>query len=403
MRRGTCGGCGSDDLRDVLDLGASALADDFPTTRGAALTQKRHPLGLLRCDACTLLQISELVSDEELWGGEYGFYTGSSWVAAEHQRRYADALLAQFPLLAKRLTVEIACNDGTMLRHFAAAGCPSLGVDPAGGPVEAARKAGLDVIHDGFGRETAGRIVDQRGHAGLVVANNVAAHVVDLEDFLAGVKILLAPMTGVAVLEFQYVVDLLLGNQFDHVYHEHRQFFSLRSFDAALRVHGLRATSVSQVKPQGGSLRVEVRHGVHHADHSVNNLLRDEEWLNRTDSMSGLQGRANRIRQRLLTALRELEGDGKRVAGYGASAKSTTLLNWCDIDDKLIQYMVDTTPTKHGRYTPGTGIPIIDPSADSRAPDVYVMFIHNYLSEVMRREQSFTGRWLVPVPAPVML
>jgi len=403
MRRETCGGCGSRLLAEVLDLGASALADDFPTTRGAALTQKRHPLGLLRCGACTLLQISELVDDAELWGGDYGFYTGSSWVAVEHQQRYAEQLLSAFPLLARRLTVEIACNDGTMLRCFAEAGCPALGVDPAAGPTAVARAAGLDVLQAGFGRETAQKVVDLRGHAGLVVANNVAAHVANIEDFLAGVKILLSPSSGVAVLEFQYVVDLLLGNQFDHVYHEHRQFFSLTSFDAALRVHGLRATSVKQVKPQGGSLRVEVRHDIHHPDHSVNNLLRDEEWLAGSKSLSGLQGRADRIRTRLLTTLRELASDGMRVAGYGASAKSTTILNWCDIDSSLIQYMVDTTPTKHGRYTPGTGIPIISPSADSRAPDVYVMFIHNYLSEIMRREQSFTGRWLVPVPAPVML
>jgi len=402
MRREVCGSCHSTNLHEVLYLCDSPLADEFPTDPDQV--QERYPLGLFRCNRCTLVQLTEVVPDDILWGGDYGFYTGSSWVAVEHQKAYAADLMAKFPDLCRLGVLEIACNDGTMLKSFAAAGYPTLGIDPAQGPAIKAQEAGLNVWVEGFGTDAALRIVVQHGHQGLVIANNVIAHVADLNDFIEGLNIVLAP-NGEAVVEFQYLADLVTGNQIDHVYHEHRQFFSLTSLTYALERHGLRPLHVTQTNPQGGSLRVVIgrREIGYPPEYSVARLLHDEEWLRDEHVLDGLQGRADRIQAKLLGLLLELKREGKRVAGYGASAKSTTLLNFCGIDRELVQYFVDTTPTKHGRYTPGTGIPIIDPRSDSRAPDVYLLGIWNYLSGVLQREKAFQGQWLVPIPVPVLL
>lgn len=399
MLREICGGCRSTGLYEVLDLGTSPLAD---FSQSPDEDQPRYPLTLLRCDRCTLVQLSYLLPDDILWNGEYPFYTGSSWPVVEQQATYAAELVQRYELLAKELTVEIACNDGTMLRNFAAWKCPTLGIDPAHGPTAKAIESGLNVMVESFGLDAAKRIVSKHGNAGLVIANNVIAHVADLDDFISGLKHLLAPKKGVAVVEFQYIADLITGNQFDHVYHEHRQFFSLYSLNKALARHDLMVFDVRQTTPQGGSLRVHI---THHRDleHSVKHLLRAEEWLQDPHALDGMQGRANRIRSRLRDILWQMRLESKRVAGYGASAKSVTLLNFCNIDRDLVQYFIDTTPSKHGQYIPGTKIPIISPAADSRAPDVYLLGVWNYLPQILRRERTFLGNWIVPIPVPVVL
>jgi SAM-dependent methyltransferase len=402
MKRESCGSCRSTDLIEVLDLGTSPLADEFPHSAAEALAQVRYPLGLVTCAQCSLLQLTEIVDDEELWGGDYGFYTGSSWVAVQQQQAYADDLLWRYRDLTKGLVLEIACNDGSMLSRFKEAGCRTACVDPAVGPTAKAKQSGLDVIVRGFGREAANQVLNEHGYADLVVANNVIAHVADLDDFIEGLATVLSPH-GRLVVEFQYVADLVTGNMIDHVYHEHRSFFSLASLNHALSRHGLKALDVQQTSPQGGSLRVHVgRHDDEVVNGNVTLLLLEERWLLDPSSVSGMQGRANRIRHRLRDLLWEQSRAGKRVAGFGASAKSTTLLNFCEIGPELVQYFVDTTPMKHGRFTPGTGIPIIDPRSDSRAPDTYFLTVHNYAGPIMRRE-GFPGEWLVPIPLPVLL
>ena len=360
-------------------------------------------MGLVTCAHCSLLQLTEIVDDAELWGGDYGFYTGSSWVAVQAQEAYADDLLWRYRDLTKGLVLEIACNDGSMLSRFAKAGCRTLCVDPAVGPTSKARQSGLDVIVKGFSEIVAEQVLCEYGYADLVVANNVIAHVADLDDFIAGLAAVMSPV-GRLVVEFQYAADLITGNMIDHVYHEHRSFFSLTSLTHALGRHGLKPLDVQQTNPQGGSLRVHIgRTGDEAPSNSVALLLLEERWMRDPGSLAGMQGRANRTRHRLRDLLWEQLRLEKRVAGYGASAKSTTLLNFCEIGPELVQYFIDSTPMKHGRFTPGTGIPIIDPRADSRAPDVYLCGVWNYFSQIMRRETSFHGSWIVPVPLPVMI
>ncbi len=401
MKRVTCGGCHSTDLVEVLDLGTSPLADEFPHSAAEAVAQVRYPLSLVTCASCSLLQLTEIVDDDELWGGDYGFYTGSSWVAVQQQQAYADDLLWRYRDLTKGLVLEIACNDGSMLSRFAEAGCRTLCVDPAAGPASKAKAAGLDVIVKGFGQVIAEQVLCEYGYADLIIANNVIAHVADLDDFIAGMAKVMSPH-GRLVVEFQYAADLITGNMIDHVYHEHRSFFSLSSLNHALNHHGLKALDVQQTNPQGGSLRVHVGRSDDETNSSVARLLLEEKWMLDQGNLAGMQGRANRIRNRLQDLLWEENRAGHRVAGFAASAKSTTLLNFCEIGPDLVQYFIDTTPMKHGRFTPGTGIPIIDPRTDSRAPDVYLLGAHNYLGPIMRRER-FAGKWLVPIPIPILI
>jgi len=407
MLLSTCAGCGNPGIRNVLDLGDSPLADEFPTVPHSG--QDRYPLGLQHCPKCTMIQLSYVVPDEILWQGDYGFYTGASAAAVDYFDRYARHTISAYGRTARTGAgvLEIACNDGTLLQHFATAGYKVFGVDPASGPVNAARRKGLDVLPMGFTNDIAASIVEDFGTFGLVIANNVIAHVADLDDFVGGIATVLHA-EGSALVEFQYGPDLIAGNAYDHVYHEHRSFLTLTALAQILERRGLTAVHAEHTPQQRGSLRVTIEHQTpgSHPDHTVRHLRRAEDWLTDPYALAGMQATADRIRTLLVDMLQGFKLGGKKVAGYGASAKATTLLQWCGIDADLVQYVVDTTPSKHGRYMPGTEIPIISPTADSRRPDVYLLFISNYIGHVMRNERAHAaagGRWIVPVPFPVVV
>ena len=390
-RRTACGNCRSPNLHSFLDLGASPLADAFPETDAPELA---YPLELAVCTDCWLVQLMEVVPGSVLYDGDYGFYTGASPSSILYFSEYAKWALDRFGDQAHKLTVELASNDGTLLRHFARAGCPVLGVEPASNVVP----SDLPTVVAPFGRRVAADIFGDRGPAGLIIANNVVAHVEDLDDFLGGMHDLLAP-DGLAIIEVQYVGDLLTGNQFDHVYHEHRSFFSLGSLATTLAARGLHVLAYGFTSAQGGSLRV-----VASKRRSTQVAPESEEWLRSLSAYDGFQGRVDRVRDRLLDLLRQEERARRTVAGYGASAKSTTLLNYCGIGPDMLDYVADATPAKVGRLTPGTHIPILGP--DDREPDTYLLLAWNYLAGVLRRERDYMqrgGRFIVPIPVPVVL
>jgi SAM-dependent methyltransferase len=400
VRREKCGGCGSPNLRQFLDLGSTPLADDFPTAPD--LDAKRWPLGAVVCEACWLVQLTEVVPDDVLWGGDYGFYTGGSPSSVRYFEDYAAELIDRhMDLLVSGLVVEVACNDGTLLQHFARVGCPSVGVEPAKGPAEAARAKCLDVIEAPFGREVAQAIVDTEGQASLVIANNVLAHVADLDDFVGGLALLLAP-DGVLSVEVQYLGDLLLGNGFDLLYHEHRSFFSRGSLGRVLARHDLSIAGAAWTPAQGGSLRCEVRHG-----------RRDrlaEPYLNGMAAYSAMQPRVDRVRARLRHLIDAERAAGRTVVGYGAPAKATTLLHWCGLtSSEDIDVVYDATPSKDRRFMPGTDIQIVHaPKLDMGDAHrvTAVMLPHNYAGGIFRREREFLdagGRFIVPLPVPVLL
>ena len=383
-----CRSCGSTDLRGFLNLGDTPLADAFP--RSGDKRDRRYPLGLTVCNGCWLVQNTETVPDELLWTADYGFYTGASPSSIAYFADYAQWVKDRYGELTRGLVVEIASNDGTLLRHFD----DRLGVEPSANVAQAAIDAGVPTIIAPFGRAVAAGIAEK---ASLIIANNVVAHVADLDDFLGGVASLLHKR-GLAIFEFQYVGDLIAGNQFDHVYHEHRSFFGLRSFAAALHSRGLSIQSYIHTPAQGGSLRVVVQHGPSR-DRS---WFKGEDWLARLFTYQSFGGRVTYIRERLLDLIDGEIASGRTVAGYAASAKSTTLLNYCGIGPDRLKSVVDLTPHKIGRLTPGTRIPIV---AEDDV-DTYLLLAWNYLPGILRRERAFIdrgGKFIVPIPTPMIL
>lgn len=392
VRRTSCSACGSSDLEPFLDLGMSPIADAY--TARPEDDAPEYPLEVAVCPKCRLVQLLEVVDADILFGTGYSFYTSASAPLSAYHARYAADARIRYGHVAERGVVEVGCNDGDLLRHFAA-DYPTLGVDPARGPATAARDRGLTVQIQPFGLQRALDIRDRRGRQGIIFANHVLAHVADVADVLAGVAVLLDE-EGVAMVEVQYLPDLLVNNGFDLIYHEHRNFFSLSSLEQAALRWNLHVVDAELTDRQGGSLRVTLAHRPR-INTAVDKIRQSERWLNDFAAYAGMQGRVERIRDRLRALVNEQVGT---VAGYGAPAKATTLLNFCGLTEHHIDWVVDTTVAKQGRYIPGTRIPILDPDRAPR-PDVYLLLAHNYARQIMANNPGMS--WIVPVPAPVIL
>jgi hypothetical protein len=400
--RTACASCGIPNPGTVLSLGSTPLADCFPADGDAA--EVFYPLRLQWCRRCGLVQLADVVPDSLLYGPDYGFSISGVPAKVAAHARYAAALVARFGDVARRLTVEVACNDGDLLAQLAAEGCRVVGVDPAPRQAQAARDRGLDVHTAAFGLDYAKEMVADYGTAGLIVANNVLGHVADVNDFMAGVAVMLGT-NGAALIQVQYLGDLIAGNEWDHVYHEHRSYFSLNALALLAMRHGMSVRGVERVADQGGSIRVMLRHGIGYGDPGsvgLSAMMRTEEWLRAPATYEAMQSRVDYCHGRLLDLLDEQQEAGRTIAGYGASAKSCTMLNYCDITPQIVSHIVDKTPAKIGRYTPGTHIPIVAPGEQPH-PDVYLHCAWNYLGWSLRNPDGFGGEWIVPVPFPVLL
>ena len=341
-------------LVPFVHLGSTPLADRFLATPDEP--EERFPLDVRVCADCFLVQLVTSVDPSLLFGEDYGFYTGASASAVTHFAREAAALLARFPDQAA-FTVEIASNDGELLRHFQQAGNRVLGIDPATPPAQAAIARGIPTLVRPFDARAARTIVATAGEAGLVLANNVLAHVADPVAFARGVTEVLRP-GGVFVFEVQYLPHLLFRTEFDHIYHEHHSYFSFGPIERLLAQAALRVFDVQHVPTQGGSLRVfACPLQARQRTTAAVALLREQERALALDTLATYAGFAPRVaylKEQLLTTLTRLKRAGKHLAGFGANAKSCTLLNYCGIDADLLDYVLDGTPAKYGRYTPGT-------------------------------------------------
>jgi SAM-dependent methyltransferase len=395
MVRKSCASCDGE-LTRFLDLGATPLANTLP---GSAVAEETwYPLEVAVCTACWLVQLLEIVPDEEIYGASYSFRTGASPQAAGYFSAVADDLMSRFGGQAKRLTVEIACNDGTLLQRFADAGCATLGIEPSGATVDAVER-GLDVLRTPFTSELAKMYGEST--AGLIVAFNVMAHVPDPRDFLDGVRVMLA-RDGVAAIEFQDFAALAAGCQFDHVYHEHRFFYSLASFSRMAARCGLELFDFDRSLVQGGSIRAYLRRGTYQS--TVAAVVTDP-WLEHAGVYKAMQGRAEFARERIRSLVSLELDEGRVIAGYGATAKACTLLNFCDLGPSQVRWVGDTTAGKIGRFVPGTGIPI-QAFGEDRPPDTYLLTAWSYFSSVVRREAEFLrggGKFILPGAVPVIL
>lgn len=401
MQRAWCGACVGTDLEVFLNLGETPIANRYPKTRNEK--EEWYPLRLGRCGNCGLVQIMDIVPDHELYDVDYGFYSGGSQAQRDYHEAGFRLLHKRFSEQAQRLTIEIACNDGSLLKHFKNTGYPTLGVDPAFGPVKIARQEhGLNVVQERLTTELAQRMRDEHGPAGLIIAYNSMAHVEHLSDVLTGVRTLM-DNDSIAVFEVQYLPDLLTGNMYDQVYHEHRFFYSLRSISHALRLHGLYVIDAELIELQCGGLRVTITADPRKIpSQSVSTILASESWLT-SHAFDSVQGRVNRTRDHLLSIVAN-EIDAKRtLAGYAAAAKATTILNFCGIGNDVIPYIVDSTPYKQGKYLPGTRIPIVSPEHAKENPvHTFLLLSANYLAAVLRNS-GHTGRWITPLPLPMIV
>lgn len=394
MKRTNCSACGHVELDTFLNLGDSPIADAYTATPGEV--SERFPLEVAVCAKCRLVQLLEVVDHNVLFGTGYSFYSSASAPLSAYHAAYARDVHARHPGLVARGVVEVGCNDGDLLRHFS--DVTAVGVDPAAGPADMARHRGLEVLVRPFGLQAAHDIRDRRGRQGVVIANHVLAHVADVADVLAGVRTLLAD-DGIAMVEVQYLPDLLVNNAFDLVYHEHRNFFSLSALEQAALRHGLHIVDAELTDRQGGSLRATLATAPA-PNPRVDRIRMSETWLNSWSAYESMQGRVERVRARLWDVIAAEQRSGRTLAGYGAPAKATTLLAFCGIGQETIPWVVDTTVAKQGRHIPGTGIPIVAPT-DAPPVEVYLNLAWNYQRQIARSNPGH--RWIVPIPAPVVL
>lgn len=402
-----CRSCGSDELTPVIDLGKVPLADALVGNLGEVASEKFYPLTVVFCRRCSLVQIRETVPPEVLYGDDYPYYSSFSDYLVEHSRNNVEGLVDRYGLDEESLVVELASNDGYLLQWFTKDGIPVLGIDPAEGPARAATEKGIPTICEFFGPDLANRLVDEGRMADVIIGNNVLAHVPDQNTFVAAMARLLKP-TGVVVMEFPYVRDLVENGEFDTIYHEHHCYFSVTSVREMFARHGLQLVRVEHLDIHGGSLRVHFRRDGE-PDESVATYVEDEHRLGLTDASyySDFGARVAEIKQRLLDLLDDLIASGARVAGYAAAAKGAILLNYCGIGPERLEYVVDRNVHKHGKYMPGVHIPIDDTKRllEDR-PDYLLLLAWNFKDEIVAQQSEYAavgGRFIVPVPEPAVL
>ncbi|MGH9153110.1 MAG: methyltransferase domain-containing protein [Acidimicrobiales bacterium] len=399
-----CRSCGGTGLEVFLSLGKLPLPDAFLSAEALAGPEPRFPLDVAVCPRCALVQITEEVPPEKLFVENYLYFSSFSDALLRHARDHAEGLMASRRLGPDRLVVELASNDGYLLKNFAAAGIPVLGIDPAPEPAAAAEAAGIPTLREFFGVDLARRLVADGRRADVIVANNVMAHVPDLNGFVAGMAVLLAD-DGLITVENPYVRDLVDHGEFDTIYHEHFCYFSCTSVDTLVRRHGMFLNHVEYFPDlHGGTLRW---HTAKREDPSA--AVREhlaEERRRGVDTPAfyrDFAARVEKIRADLVSLLRELKDGGARLAGYGAAAKATVLLNYAGIGTELLDFIVDRNVHKHGLHMPGVHIPITGPEALlERAPDYTVILAWNFRDEIVAQQAEYAargGRWVVPIPA----
>jgi SAM-dependent methyltransferase len=400
----SCRSCGRGGPKLVLSLGETPLADVLVTEAGLAGRDLTVPLDLVFCPRCRLVQITETVSPEILFAGEYPYFASVSTTRSDAARRLAHALIERFRLGPGGLVIEPGSNDGYLLRHFVEKGIGVLGIDPARPPAQEAVRIGVPTRCDFFTLDLARGLRREGTAADVVVGNNVLAHVADLNGFVEGTALLLKD-DGVFVAEVAYLVDMLAQSAFDTIYHQHLCYFSILSLDALFRRHGLEIFDVDRLEAQGGSLRVYVGRN-RPASRRLEAMREEEERLGIATGAAygGFKDRVEGIREDLRALLADLKGAGRRIAGYGAAAKATTLLSYDGIGRDVLDYVVDLNAFKQGRYLPGVRLKICPPSRLLEdKPDDVLLLAWNYESEVRRQEASYLeggGRFIVPIPRP---
>lgn len=400
-----CRFCSAPLKHTLVDLGMSPLCENFLSSEQLNHMEPFYPLRVYVCESCFLAQLEEYVSPEEIFN-EYAYFSSyaDSWL--QHAKNYTDLMIERFGFNAESSVVEIASNDGYLLQYFVEKNIPVLGIEPAGNVAKVAIEKGIPTIVEFFGEKMAKDMVSKGTQADLVLGNNVLAQVPDLNDFIRGMKVLLKPQ-GIITIEFPHLVRLMEENQFDTIYHEHFSYFSFIAVEKIFAAHKLTIFDVEELPTHGGSLRIYARHTedkTRPLSGMVNELRSREETagLTRMETYSAFSEQVKETKRKLLEFLIKVKREGKTVCGYGAPGKGNTLLNYCGIRTDFLDYTVDRNPYKHGKFTPGTHIPIfpLEKIQDTR-PDYLLILPWNVKDEIMKQQsyiKEWGGQFIVPIP-----
>lgn len=406
----SCRFCGSQLHYTFVDLGMSPLCESYISADNQNRMEPFFPLHVYVCENCLLVQLEQYVSPEEIFS-EYAYFSSYSDSWLEHGKNYVDMIVRRLNLDGRSRVMELASNDGYLLQYFVQKGIPSLGIEPAANVAVAAEEKGVATVVKFFGRKTADELVADFGQADLVIGNNVLAQVPDINDFVGGMKIVLK-QKGVITMEFPHLMQLMSGNQFDTIYHEHFSYFSFLAVDRIFASHGLTLFDVEELPTHGGSLRIYARHAEYHkipvSDRAMALLAREKgAGLENVKSYLTFGERVKETKRKLLEFLIKVKREGKVVVGYGAPGKGNTLLNYCGIRSDFIDYTVDRNPYKQGKFLPGTHIPIFDPQKISDTkPDYLLILPWNFKEEIMAQMsfiREWGGKFVVPIPETIIL
>ncbi len=403
-----CRSCGDDDLKPFLDLGSTPLSDALVPAERVDQADPEYPLEVCFCPNCAMVQITETLPEDVLFPDDYPYFSSFSDALLRHSKRHADGLVASRGLDSSSLVVELASNDGYLLKNFVEANVPVLGIDPAPAQVAEANRAGIRSRCAFFGHELAREIRDETGPADVIIANNVMAHIPDLNGFVAGMAHLLDD-DGLITVENPWVHDLIEHGEFDTMYHEHIFYHSCTGVEALMNRHGLNINHVEHFPDlHGGTLRYHIGHHEGRTP-EAKDFFATEQTVG-VDSFAYYDGFAHRveaIRDELVALLTRLRDEGATVAAYGAAAKGSTLLNYARIDRSLVSFVVDRNTHKQGMFMPGTHQPVLDPAAlVEKAPEYVLLLAWNFAEEIIAQQADYVaagGKFIRPIPTPEIL
>lgn len=404
----TCRSCGGSGLRPFLSLGQTPLADALLAPGADLCAEPTFPLDVAFCPDCTLVQILEEVPPQQLFVDNYLYFSSFSPALLEHSRQHVEGLVTSHGLGPDHLVVEVASNDGYLLKQFLPHGVRVLGVDPAPDQAKAAREAGVPTVEEFFGVEVAHQLRAEHGPADVIVANNVMAHVPELDDFVGGMAVLLAD-DGIITVENPWVRDLVDHCEFDTIYHEHFYYYSCTAVDALMRRHGLVLNAVEYFPDlHGGTLRWTIGRTPDPAGNAAEYLAAERaRGLTEFGYYADFGARVEGNRTALLKLLRGLKGDGARIAAYGAAAKGSTMLNYVGLGPELVDFVVDRNTYKQGLLMPGVHLPIRPVEALlEEQPDYVLLLAWNFTAEILEQQAEYRargGRFIRPVPTPQVL